>query len=101
VVECVQEVASELQPHSLGDWEVLLQTQIHIGVARPDYRSLSRTSPKWAGRSGISIWSGVEPSIAGKCTAARIKVLLPSEGLACSGAAIGAQSTATRVSGIT
>ena len=100
MVECVQEVASELQPHSLGDWEVLLQTQIHIGVARPDYRSLCRTSPKWAGGSGITIWSGVEPSITSKITTARIKVLLPSKRSASSRAAIGAQSPATRVSGI-
>ena len=32
VVECVDEVGSELQPESLSDWEVLMQTQVDVGV---------------------------------------------------------------------
>ena len=86
VVECVEEVASELQPHSLGDWEVLLQTQIDIHIAGPDYRSLRRTSSEYVGRIGI--WGWVEPLISGECAAAWVEVLPPSEGFTGAGAAI-------------
>src|SRR5258708_24421318 len=42
VVECIDEVSSELQPEPLRECEVLMQTQVYVGVTRP-----SQTAELW------------------------------------------------------
>src|SRR4051812_32874159 len=98
MVKGVEEVAPELQPHTLRDGEVLLQTEVQIRISWSDHRSLRRTSSEYIGRIGV--WGWVEPSIAGERTAAWIKILLPAKSLACPSVTIRAQPTATRIGGV-
>src|ERR1035438_9629694 len=98
VVEGIEKVTAELQPHSLGYWKILLQAQVEIRVPWTTYRSLRRAGSEHVSR--ICVRSIIEPLVADELAIAGIKGCFPPEGSSSAWPAIWAQSTAIGTSGV-